>query len=442
MSRKSQREFPPVEAVIESLSNEGRGVTHIDNKTVFVDGALAGERVWLRVEKKHRNYDEARVEEVLQAAQDRVDPRCAHFGVCGGCSLQHLRADAQIAFKQEGLLQNLERIGKVKWAKVLPPLTSSAWGYRRRARLGVKYVEKKSRVLVGFREKHSHFLADIQQCPVLHEDIGTRLVAVAALIESLSIPKHIPQIEVARGDEKVVLIFRHLQPFNADDLVKLEKFARETGFAVFLQPGDMQSIHPLTKDDAVELSYALPEFDVNIHFTPTQFTQVNAGINRAMVKLAIDLLDPQPTDTVMDLFCGVGNFSLPLARKSGHVIGVEGEAALVKQARENATINKTTNTEFHVADLSQDISIYPWGMKTIDKLLLDPARSGAWEVAKYLHKLQPKRIVYVSCNPATLARDADEIVNNQGYKMESCGVLDMFPHTTHVESIAVFSKKK
>ena len=429
-----------LEADITDLSHDGRGVAHVDGKAVFVTGALAGERVRLRFSGKHRHYDEATVEEVLSASPDRVTPRCPHFGVCGGCALQHLDPLAQIMAKQRVLLENLERIGKVQPQRVLAPLTDSSWGYRRKARLSVKFVEKKGRVLVGFRESNGRYVADITRCEVLHPAVGERILAITALIESLDAKRDIPQIEVAAGDDLVALIFRHLQPLSALDRNALVEFGKTHKLGIYVQPGGIDSVASLWPDDA-HLSFHLPAYDVELDFQPLDFIQVNAGMNRRMIDHALTLLDPQPADRVLDLFCGLGNFTLPLARRAARVVGVEGEAGLVRRAGENARRNNIDNVEFFSADLAADQRATPWGKADYDLLLLDPPRSGAAAVLEYLPKRGVRRVVYVACHPASLARDASILVEQHGFTLVSAGVMDMFPHTAHVESIALFQRK-
>jgi 23S rRNA (uracil1939-C5)-methyltransferase len=429
-----------LEAEIGDLSHDGRGVTRIAGKAVFVAGALPGERVRLRFTGKHRHYDEAVVEEVLQPSPDRVEPRCAHFGICNGCALQHLSAPAQIAAKQHVLLENFERIGKVRPQVILPALTDAPWGYRRKARLGVKFVDKKGRVLVGFRETNGRYIADIQRCEVLHPAVGERIAALAALIEALDASRTIPQIEVAAGDDLVALIFRHLQPLSEHDREALIAFARETGLGVYLQPGGVDSVAPLWPPDA-RLSFRLPDHDLEIEFEPLDFIQVNGGMNRRMIAHALQLLDPRPGDRALDLFCGLGNFTLPIARRGADVAGVEGEAGLVRRAEANAVRNGVTNARFHAADLSVDQRTTPWARAGYDLMLLDPPRSGAAELLDYLPGKAVRRVVYVSCHPGSLARDAAILVERHGFELRSAGVMDMFPHTAHVESIALFERR-
>ena len=429
-----------VEAEISDLSHDGRGVTHLNGKAVFVSGALAGERVRLRYTGKHRHFDEAVVEQVLSASPDRVDARCAHFGVCGGCALQHLDAAAQIAAKQRVLLENFERIGKVEPQQVLAPLVDTPWGYRRKGRLSVKFVEKKGRVLVGFRESNGRYVADIRRCEVLHPAVGTRIAAIAQLLETLDAKREIPQIEIAAGDDLVALIFRHLQPLSARDSEALAAFGQAHQLGIYLQPGGIDSVAPLWPADA-RLSFRLPAYDVELEFRPLDFVQVNAGMNLRMIDHALALLAPAPTDRVLDLFCGLGNFTLPLARRAAHVTGVEGDAGLVRRAQDNALRNQVRNATFHSADLAADQRDAPWAREDYELLLLDPPRSGAAEILEYLPKRGTRRVVYVSCHPGSLARDAGTLVNRHGFTLRSAGVMDMFPHTAHVESIALFERK-
>jgi 23S rRNA (uracil1939-C5)-methyltransferase len=428
-----------LEADIADLSHDGRGVARIDGKAVFVAGALPGERVRQRFTGKHRHYDEAAVEAVLHASPDRVEPRCAHFGICNGCALQHLSAPAQIAAKQRVLLENLERIGKVQPRAVLPALTDAPWGYRRKARLGVKFVEKKGRVLVGFRESNGRYIADIRRCDVLHPAVGERIADLAALIESLAASRTIPQIEVAAGDDLVALIFRHLHPLSDGDRDALQAFGQHHSLGIYLQPGGIDSVSALWPEDA-RLSFRLPAYDLDIEFQPLDFIQVNAGMNRRMIDHALQLLDPRPGDRVLDLFCGLGNFTLPIARRGADVVGVEGEAGLVRRAQANAERNRIGNVRFHAADLAADQRAAAWAKAEYNLMLLDPPRSGAAELLDYLPGRSVRRLVYVSCHPGSLARDAAALVERHGFALAAAGVMDMFPHTAHVESIALFER--
>ncbi|WP_291188557.1 23S rRNA (uracil(1939)-C(5))-methyltransferase RlmD [Dokdonella sp.] len=427
------------EVDITDLSHDGRGVARIDGKTVFVAGALPGERVRIRTVKRSRNFDEAKVEELLTRAPTRVEPRCVHFGTCSGCSLQHLAPAEQIVAKQRVLAENFERIGKVAPARWFDPLVDEPWGYRRKGRLSVKWVAKKDKVLVGFREDNPRFVADLSICHTLLPQVGERLAALGELVGSLEAKAQIAQIEIAAGDDAVALTFRNLQPLSEADRAALTAFGQAHSIAILLQPGGPDSVTPLWPD-SVPLSFRIPESDIDIAFRPLDFIQVNAGMNRRMIARALDLLDPQPEDSVLDLFCGLGNFTLPIARRAGSVVGVEGEAALVARSRENATRNGLANTEFFAADLAADQRGTPWAARSYSKLLLDPPRSGAAAVLDYLPRKDAQRIVYVSCHPGSLARDAGVLVERHGFRLEAAGVMDMFPHTAHVESIALFER--
>ncbi|MDX1823338.1 MAG: 23S rRNA (uracil(1939)-C(5))-methyltransferase RlmD [Thiohalomonadales bacterium] len=438
--RKKKLPTEPQAASIESLTHDGRGVARIADKTVFIDGALPGEDVLFRYTRARSNYDEGEVLEIKVASPHRVTPACEFFNSCGGCSLQHLDPAEQIRIKQGILVENLSRIGKVQAEALLPPLTGPIWGYRQKARLGVRYVHKKGRVLVGFREKHSAFLADMTHCKILNPLIGERLEDLSQLIRQLSCYKHIAQLEVAVGDEGVALIFRHLVDLTDADKQRLIEFGQNSEFQIYLQPGGPGSVILLWPERA-SLSYRLPAYDVTLAFQPNDFTQVNTAINQAMIGRALELLDPQATDQVLELFCGLGNFSLPLARQVHRVSAVEGDAALIERARQNAQHNGIDNVDYHVANLMENVSGSPWlRQRHYDKVLLDPPRSGALEMLPHLAALQAQRLVFVSCNPATLARDAGILVNDYGYRLVKAGVMDMFPHTAHVESIALFCK--
>ncbi|MES9993951.1 MAG: 23S rRNA (uracil(1939)-C(5))-methyltransferase RlmD [Candidatus Thiodiazotropha sp.] len=441
--RRRRKPLPaePVEAEIESLTQDGKGVTHIEGKATFVYGSLPGEQVRFLYTGRKRSYDEGRVVEVLTPSAQRVEPRCSQFGICGGCSLQHQKPEAQVASKQQALLDALKHIGKVVPGTILPPLVGeSVWGYRRKARLGVRYVPKKGGTLVGFRERGSSFVADIDRCHILHPKVGDLLPALSALIDQLSIRDQIPQIEMAMGDDDCILIFRMLSPPSEEDLMKLAVFAPRHELAIYLQEGGPETIRPL--DFAANpLSYSLPEFDLRFDFLPNDFTQVNSEINRKMVARAISLLELEADDRVLDLFCGLGNFTLPLARTAAHVTGVEGDSGLVARARENALRNAIDNVSFYTANLYETLENEPWLLQSFNKVLLDPPRSGAQEVLEHLPKLGVERIVYVSCYPGTLARDAGILVTEYGYRLLSTGVMDMFPHTAHVESIALFERR-
>ena len=440
MSRKRRRNrlpAEPVEAEIESLNHDGRGVAHVDEKVVFIYGGLPGERVRFRYLKRKRSYDEGSVVEVLSASPMRVEPRCEKFGICGGCSLQHLDSQSQIEAKQQVLIENLEHIGKVAPERLLPPLTGEAWGYRRKARLGAKFVIKHEKVFVGFRERGTSYITDTTHCAILHPKVGTLLSELGSLIDNLSISDKVPQVEMSMGDEVCVLIFRIMEQISEGDRQKLSQFGQQHDLHIYLQEAGPESIRPLEGIPA-RLNYRLPDFDLELEFLPSDFTQVNSDINRKMLNLTMELLDPQADETILDLFCGIGNFTLPLARRSKQVTGVEGDAGLVARARENAERNHLTNVNFHVANLYESLEGAAWLHESFDKVLLDPPRSGAAEILAHLPKMGAKRIVYVSCYPGTLARDAGILVNELGYQLKAAGVMDMFPHTGHVESIALF----
>lgn len=436
-SRKARLPSEPVHAGIESLSHDGRGVTRIDGKTTFIDGALPGESISFIYSGRCKKYDEGRVEEIFSPAAERVPARCAHFSLCGGCCLQHLAGDQQIAAKQQSLLDNLQRIGGVVPQALLAPLTGPLWGYRNKARLGVKFVRKKGRVLVGFREKRTPYLADIRRCEVLHPSVGERIETLAQLIQGLQARERIAQIEVAVGDNVTALVLRNLDPLSAPDQAALIGFARDTGLHLYLQPAGPDSVESLWPQNS-RLTYRLPRYDLEMVFLPTDFTQVNPHINQAMIDQALALLEPQADHRVLDLFCGLGNFTLPLARRAARVTGVEGDAALVQRARDNAAANGLGNVDFHAVDLNEDVAGQRWMQTDYDRILLDPPRSGAANMMPQLAGTGAGRIVYVSCHPASLARDAAILVGEHGYRLAAAGVMDMFPHTAHVESIALF----
>jgi 23S rRNA (uracil1939-C5)-methyltransferase len=422
------------------LSHEGRGVAHHAGKVVFIEDALPGERVeWLRT-KRGPNFDEARLLQVLEPSSDRVAPGCAHFGVCGGCALQHLSPQRQIEFKQRQLTDAFERIGKVSPQRILEPLQADAWRYRRRARLAARWVPKKGRVVVGFKERATSYIADLQRCEILRPPVDAMIPALSTLLTALSIPNRIPQIEIAVADNATALVIRVLEPLTDADMEHLHAFEREHNVHIYLQPGGYDTVAPL-RGDVPPLTYSLPQFDVTLQFLPTDFVQVNASLNERMIERVVELLQLSAEDEVLDLFCGLGNFSLPLARRAKHVLGVEGEAGLVARARDNAARNGLANTGFFTANLAaEDLHIAGWTKRRYDKVLLDPPRAGAQEVLPVVAATRADRIVYVSCHPGTLARDAGILVNQHGYRLAAAGVMDMFPHTAHVESVAVFER--
>ncbi|MEM9689081.1 MAG: 23S rRNA (uracil(1939)-C(5))-methyltransferase RlmD [Pseudomonadota bacterium] len=429
----------PEEGVIGAATHDGRGIVDGDGKKVFVAGALTGERVRFQRRKVRRNFDEAELLDVLEASEQRVDPNCDVFGRCGGCALQHITPDRQRAIKFQALKDNLSRIGQVEPEAWLEPMTGPEWHYRRRARLAVKDVPGKGRVLVGFRERHAPFITDMHTCEVLADPVPALIDPLSELVAALSIRARLPQIEVAVADNGTALVFRVLDAPSDEDLDHFRRFADEHSVRVFLQTGGLDSVEELDGDRG-PLIYALPDFNIEVVFEPIDFVQINADINRRMVSSAVDWLQPADGDRILDLFCGIGNFSLPLARRATSVLGIEGEASLVARARANAERNGLDNVEFACVDLSQIDGSELWLKAGCDRLLLDPARSGAREVVERIEVLGPKRIVYVSCHPGTLARDAGILVNDKGYRLVAAGILDMFPHTAHVESIAIFSK--
>ena len=426
---------------ILSLDHEGHGVARIDGKVTFVDGALAGERAEISIYRKHAKYNSANAVAILKASAQRAEPRCRYFGRCGGCSMQHLEPGAQVAAKQRVLEENLARIGKVRPDIILPALHGPSWRYRTRARLSARWVDKKGGGLVGFREKRSSFIADMASCEVLTADVSTLIQPLRELIGCLSNADRIPQIEVAVGEHVTVLVFRLLEPWSDDDAVIVRAFAQQHRVQIWEQRKGPDTARPFWPDIAPELSYSLPEFGIVMPFRPTEFTQVNTGINRSLVSRAVRLLDPQPGERIADLFCGLGNFTLPIAKSGAEVLGIEGSAELVARARENALRNQLPNARFAVDNLFEMTPEKFAALGHFDKLLIDPPRSGAIELVKSLPESSaPRRIVYVSCDPATLARDAEVLCHVKGYRLEAAGVANMFPHTAHVESIALFSR--
>lgn len=426
--------------LVAALNHDAEGVIR-GSKTVFVPGALPGERVRYRRRRAQRQHDIGELLEIVSPSPDRVTPRCAHFGVCGGCALQHLSSSGQVSSKEQELRETLLRVAQVEPERWLPPLLGPAWSYRRRARLGVKYVAKKGRVLVGFRERAKPYIADVTRCEILAPPVGAMLVELAGLIGSLSIRAQLPQIEVAVADNATVLVLRILQPLLASDRDQLVQFAAAHGVEILLQPGGPDTLEPLV-GEATPLVYELPEFDLKLQFKPLDFVQINAVLNRAMIRQALDLLGVGTGDRVLDLFCGLGNFSLPMARQGAEVVGVEGDAGLVSRARENAARNACASASFHAADLAQPDADARWWRGGYSHVLLDPPRTGAREVLGLVASLEPRRIVYVSCHPGTLARDLGVLCNEHGFAVRAAGVLDMFPHTTHIESMAVLESRR
>ena len=428
----------PLAAAIESLSHEGRGIARINGKTVFIEGALPGEQVRFLYTRRRGQFDEGRAVEIVDAWEKRVQPRCSYYGTCGGCSLMHLAGEDQITHKQAVLLEQLQHIGGLEPERVLPPLSASRWGYRRKARLGAKYVAGKEKVLVGFREKNGRYIADIDSCEVLHPSLGEDLGQLKELIGALSVFRQIPQLEVAASDTVAAIVIRHLAPLNENDRRILAEYEETHPVRFYLQPAGLDSVHSLSGRHEQNLYYRLDRHGIKIEFSPVDFTQVNFELNPLLVDQVISLLDPCGADTVLDLFCGLGNLTLPIARYANHATGVEGSEELVRRATENAALNGLTNVKFSVCDLSGPDAGVQSRTWDYNKVLLDPPRCGAREIIGQLDLQRVARLVYVSCNPATLARDAGILVQQGKLRLKAAGVMDMFPHTSHVESIALF----
>ena len=440
---------PILNATIESIDQEGRGVAHVDGKTIFIDGALPGEKVTYQSHRIKPSYEVANVIDVLKQSNLRVTPKCPHFGLCGGCKLQHMDANAQVAAKQRLLENDLWHIGQVKPVNMLPPLYGPTWGYRHKARLSVKYVTAKERVLVGFNEKGTRYVADMNSCEVLVPAVSALIAPLQEMIAQLTIRDKLPQIELAVGEADlknglennvIVLILRIMATLTQADEAILEAFAEQHAVQIWTQTKGPDTIKPFYPMNAPALQYSLPEFDLIYPFKPNEFTQVNPQINQVMVRRAMQLLNPQKGEKIADFFCGIGNFTLPIARSGATVLGLEGLSNLVDRANESAALNKINHTTFAVADLFKMTEISLTQLGAFDKWLVDPPRDGAFELVKAINPQNaPSVIVYVSCNPATLARDAGVLVSEKGYTLKAAGVINMFPHTAHVESIALFT---
>ena len=426
-------------AVVAGLTHEGEGVVR-GGKTVFVPGALPGERIRLRRTRRHRQHDDGELLEVLEPSAARVAPRCVHFGVCGGCVLQHFAPAAQVAAKEGELRAALERVAQVAPRRWLEPLTGPVWAYRRRARLGAKYVYKKGRVLVGFRERAAPYVADLRGCEVLASPAGSLIAPLAALLTGLSIREQVPQIEVAVADNATALVLRTLTPPAVADLTLLGEFAHRHGVRIYLQPAGLDSVQALGGGTAEPLRYGLRAFGLELEFLPTDFVQVNGVVNEALVGLAAELLELTPAARVLDLYCGLGNFTLALARRAHSVVGVEGDAGLIARGRANAARNRLANVEFQQADLTAPAADAPWLRGPYSHVLLDPPRTGAREMLAAVARLAPGRVLYISCHPGSLARDLMTLVHEHGFTLEAAGVVDMFAHTSHVESLALLSR--
>ena len=429
----------PFELDIVSLDAKGLGLAVFQEKNLHVFDALPAEKVVARYLFGRSQRGKAETLEVLESSADRVEPRCPHFGYCGACSLQHLSMDAQLARKESILKQFLEGTGGVKPATIYAPLSGPQWNYRRKARLSVRDVVAKDRVLVGFRERNGRYVADMNECHILRKEIADALPKLSSLIETLDCRATIPQIEVACGDKICALIIRHLEELSGNDLESLRCFARESGLAIFLQAGGPDSIQLLEPED-LQLEYAIGSLGLRFHFDPLDFIQVNGGLNQQMVKRALELLDPQSEDTILDLFCGLGNFTLPLATRAGRVTGVEASEQMVERGRSNARLNGLENVGFHSADLYQSGDEPPWPRADYNKILLDPPRSGAQELLPWIAAGNVKKVLYISCNPESLARDAGLLVNQHGFSLQGAGIIDMFPHTAHSEAMALFDR--
>ena len=426
---------------VVDLSHEGQGIARHNGRAVFIDGVLPGETVTVQLLRHRKGVQEAVLNDVIVPSPDRVEPKCEHYKFCGGCVQQHLDSEKQLQFKQNQLLENMVRIGKVEVPTLLPPLQARVWNYRRRARLGARFVIQKNRTLVGFRERSNSKLADIKQCVVLHEPLAKLIEPLSELLTQLSVRDRVPQVECAVADNVTALVVRILDDLTPADLELLHQFQQDHQVQLYLQREGYETVKPLTPETAKPLSYKLPDFNLEYEFLPNDFIQVNGELNQLMIRRAIDLLEVNKTDRVADLFCGLGNFSLPLAQHAQAVLGVEGEINLVTRAKTNAIRNGLANVEFMVGNLFEDQQGAPWTRGKFNKVLLDPPRAGAREILPMLPRMGAERIVYISCHPGTLARDAGILVNELGYTLLSAGVLDMFPHTAHVESMAVFERK-
>ncbi len=435
----------PQPAKPHTLSHDGRAIASIDGKTTFISGALPHEEIEFIYTKQRSRFDEGRLTQIITPSPDRIAPPCPHFGICGGCALQHMKVDAQIEYKQGIVLEQLRHFGKVTPKTILSPLTAEPLGYRRKARLGIRFVEKKNKLLIGFREQQSRYLADLETCEILDPRIGHRLPELRTALMKLEAYREIPQVEIAASanassTHEVALVFRHMIPLSEQDQNHLIEFGRNQHYSIYLQGGGPHTIKKIYPDGPSFLIDTQPELGLKFEFHPTDFVQVNSKINAKMVPLALDLLALNSDDHILDLFCGLGNFSLPLAQQAKQVIGVEGSDIMVQRAKINAINNHLNNVNFYCADLTQDFTTQPWFSASINKVLLDPPRSGAQEIIAKFNHLSLERVVYVSCNPATLARDAGLLVHELGFELSTLGVIDMFPHTAHVETIALFKQ--
>lgn len=443
MSRRQRKIPDPIEVAITGLSHDGRGIARVNDKVMFVFGALPDETVRVQITKSHSRFQEANTIEVISPSPMRVKPPCQHFGTCGGCSLQHIAPNDQVKLKQGWLADQLTHQAKVTPIEWLEPLHSEPLGYRQKARLAARYVPQKQTVLVGFREQANSKIAILESCETLDPRVGHKIKALREMIETLEGKEAIAQIEVAASNDDVALIFRHLEALNAADLQRLMTFCQQNAFSLWLQPSNNQSVHKVwPKDDNPYLTYSLPAQELTFAFHPMDFTQVNAEMNQKMINQALRLLDPKPTDVILDLFCGLGNFSLPFAKYAAKVVGVEGSVQSVTRAKENAKRNQLSNTEFYAFNLEEAIKDQSFAKQHYNKIILDPPRSGAQKLVEDMAQLKPKEILYVSCNSATFVRDAAILVHQHGYKLAKLGVMDMFPQTAHIETMGLFVSAK
>jgi len=439
MSRRSRKRLPqePIELTIEDLSHDGRGVAKWNDKVVFVQNALPGEVVMAKLNRNTRNYNEALATEIKQASDDRTVPRCEYYTICNGCSMMHLKEDKQIEFKFNTLKNNFHKIAHVMPERWWQPLTDSHWHYRRRARLSAKWVTAKDKMLVGFREKNGRFVADMDRCYVLEERLAGLITPLSELFAQTTIKAFIPQVECSMGDNVTALIIRHMKPFSSDDLMLIKQFADQHDLQIYLQSKGPETVTPLEKYDQ-PLRFHLDSYQLTYEFLPNDFIQVNRRMNEKMIAQALEAMALSSDDVVLDLFCGLGNFTLPMAQSAAQVVGVEGDLQLVERARHNAELNQLENVSFYQADLTKDQDNSEWFNRPFTKVLIDPPRSGAWEILPLIAQTAAKTLVYVSCHPASLARDTDRLVNELGFTLQQAGVMDMFPHTSHVESMAIF----
>ena len=440
MARSNRYKNVTLSATVESITLQGEGVVRVDGKVYFVDAALPGEEIEFQVIRNRKRHGAGKLLEVVKSAQGngRVEPDCDYSGVCGGCSLRHYERDLQLHSKQQALIDAFAHIGNVSAQSIMPVISGDWLHYRRKARLGIRYVEKKGGALVGFREKNSSYITALNQCLTLTKPLSDLLAPLTILVNQLSVKTDLPQIEVAQGDNQISLVFRHLKPLIEQDIEAIRQFSIDYKVQTYLQPKGLDTIHPCYPDNPQELYYSLEEYKLRFYFSATDFVQVNAQANQMLLSKALELLDPKANETILDLYCGLGNFSLPIARQCKQVFAVEGDQAMVNRANLNAAYNQVHNVEFQMQDLSAQDADFSWLNRGFDKVLLDPARSGAALMCEKLAPLKIPKIVYVSCNPATLARDAGVLVNTYGYRLKQAGIINMFPHTAHVESIALF----